>query len=64
MPLDDGLTVHLIEGSEAVGPGRELAGSLLVEKPDGTFRRMTGRELVDFVERNPWVRDWRTASEQ
>ena len=58
-PLGGGLTVHVVRRAEAIGPGRDLAGCLLVERPDGMMRHMTGAELVAFAERNPWIKGWR-----
>ena len=55
--------MHAIAGAEAVGPGRNLTGTMLVETPDGTFHRMTGRELVVFAERSPWIKEWRLDDE-
>ena len=58
-PLPGDITVHAIERAEAVGPGRALAGCLIVETPDGAMRRMTGMELTAFAELNPgFVRTW------
>jgi hypothetical protein len=64
VPLGNGLTVHVIASAEAVGPGRSIAGNLVVEKPDGSMRRITGAELVAFVERNPWVKRWRIEDDE
>jgi len=57
--MGSGVTVHLIERAEAVGPGRGLEGCMIVEAADGSLHRMTGAELVAFAERNPWVKRWR-----
>ena len=62
-PLDGGVTVHVIVQAEAIGPGRELAGAMRVEAPDGSFHRKNGREFVAFAERNPWVKCWRLEGE-
>ncbi|THD43750.1 MAG: hypothetical protein E7774_12210 [Bradyrhizobium sp.] len=64
VPLAGGLTVHLIDHAEAVGPRRSLDGALVVETADGTLRRMTGAELAEFAELNPWVKRWRIEDEE
>ena len=51
--------MHLIDKATTVGPGRELAGCILVETADGAFHKMTGAELVAFATSNPWVKRWR-----
>ncbi len=64
VPWGGGFTVHVVGHAEAIGPGKGLAGSLLVERPDGTMRRMNGAELVAFAERNPWIKGWRLDDEE
>ena len=54
-----GLIVHLIERSDTIGRGRDLAGCILVETADGIYRRISAAELVALVELDPWVKRWR-----
>src|SRR5688572_21299151 len=52
-PLDPGTAIHLIEQSRTIGQERSLEGNILVERPDGSFHRISGRELAELAERFP-----------
>jgi hypothetical protein len=60
-----GLTVHLIDRAEAVGPARDLTGCAIVEAADGALRKMNGKELAAFAVLNPhWFKRWRLEGEE
>ena len=61
--LGDGSTVHAIEQAQSFGPSATLEGLLLVEDKDGNIRRMNGKQLAEFHEREPdFVKHWKLQS--
>ena len=59
-PTKDGRTFHAVERADTFGSAKSIEGYILVENTDGTFHRLTGKELSELNETNPeFLKHWK-----
>lgn len=54
------ITIHAIERTQTFGAKKPLEGEVIVELPDGSLHRLTGKEASDWSDAiGPFLRQWR-----